>query len=349
MSFDIASLTARESFWDTTGVWLAIAVAVGVAMEAVTEFDILAEWLRLDTQETYAIRHGIAKAGLLILIVALAFEVVAAIKTHQINGDIINGLNTEIGQTQTRERELINETNDLRESGKALEKGFSTQEQSLGLLGARTAEFEKTAKTLTDRTNDSLRILKEDEANLEKARSDVLVSAAKVETVLAAARSKEVDLTSSLRTISDLQQRLHELTTDRMLSFPQRSRIIEKVKNFGTVSFDISVTRDTDSPPFGRQIGLLLREANWDWQPRATLDSLVYPGIPALGGAVLKGLQIEVCQEDSASQTIVQPVNALIAALASEGYAVATFIITDDETKKSFMCGRVHFIVGSKL
>ena len=99
----MSSLTRAEAFWDLVTVWLSIAVAIGVAMEAVTDFDKLASLLRLDTQKRYKLRHDIAKAGLLILILALAFEVVAAIRTHAINAQIIIDLNGQIAATQKRE------------------------------------------------------------------------------------------------------------------------------------------------------------------------------------------------------------------------------------------------------
>jgi uncharacterized membrane protein len=71
MAFDFVSLSSAEGFWDKTAVWLSGAVFVGVLLE-IAEFDTVARWTRLDRQETFALRHGIIKSGLLILLVALA-------------------------------------------------------------------------------------------------------------------------------------------------------------------------------------------------------------------------------------------------------------------------------------
>jgi hypothetical protein len=120
MSFDIAALTASQSWWDEAGVWLSGAVALGVAMESVTTFDSLANWLRLNTLERYGLRHGISKAGFLILTAALALEVDAAIQSHDISEQIIAGLNTEIADTQKREQHLIDQSDDLEKTLKYL-------------------------------------------------------------------------------------------------------------------------------------------------------------------------------------------------------------------------------------
>jgi hypothetical protein len=85
----VSGLLTRESHWDTASVWLAGFVLLGVACEAVTEFNQLGEWLRLNTLDRqHGLRQAIAKGGLLILISALALEVVAAYKTRSISQNI---------------------------------------------------------------------------------------------------------------------------------------------------------------------------------------------------------------------------------------------------------------------
>jgi hypothetical protein len=159
LSFDFSSLSASESLWDSVRVWLALAVAVGVSMEAVTEFDTLAEWLRLDRQETFALRHGMAKAGLLILIFALACEVGVGVRVHTINQNIDAGLNREIGDTQAREQTLIDETAALSAENKDLEGIASKQEGALGLLAMLADAFDATANKLRGRMEKSLSVL----------------------------------------------------------------------------------------------------------------------------------------------------------------------------------------------
>jgi hypothetical protein len=146
MSFDIASLTARESWWDTAGVWLSLAVALGVAMESVTTFDSLANWLRLNTLERYGLRHGISKVGFLILTVALALEVDAAIQSHDISEQIIAGLNDEIQVTQRREQELITQSNAI-----AAELKYRTTDRTIVIqrVAEKLAAYKGTPFALT--------------------------------------------------------------------------------------------------------------------------------------------------------------------------------------------------------
>lgn len=128
MNFDIASLSASESRWDRAGIWLAAFVALGVAMEAIDEFDKLAELAKLTTLEGSLYRKKIAHSGLLILIVSLAFEVVAAIESHDISQQIITGLNSEIRETQNREQQLTNQSNTL-----AAELKYRTTDRTISI------------------------------------------------------------------------------------------------------------------------------------------------------------------------------------------------------------------------
>lgn len=120
MSFDISSLTANELLWDEVGVCLAAFVALGVALEAIDDIEKLADWLKLNTLEGSRRRKKIARLGLAILVVALAFEVGAAMKSHDISQQIIAGLSGEITETQSREQHLIDQSNELTRTVKYL-------------------------------------------------------------------------------------------------------------------------------------------------------------------------------------------------------------------------------------
>lgn len=106
MTFDISALSAQELFWDTVGVWLAILVALGVIMESVVDFKILAKLRTLDRRGE--LKGKTAKLGLLILIVALVGEVVAAVKSHDVGEEIIHGLNTEICKAKSAKQSSWN-------------------------------------------------------------------------------------------------------------------------------------------------------------------------------------------------------------------------------------------------
>jgi hypothetical protein len=88
MGTDLKDLITRENFWDLVAIWLAAAVALGVAVEAICESDTVVKWLGSDTDKKGKIRHRIAKCGLLLLVLALSFEVVVGIMTHRISEQI---------------------------------------------------------------------------------------------------------------------------------------------------------------------------------------------------------------------------------------------------------------------
>jgi len=348
MSFDISALTTKESFWDLVSVWLSIAVAVGVSLEAVTEFDTLAGWLRLDTLERFELRHKIAKAGLLLLIAALAFEVVAAIRTHDINEQIIAGLNGEIKDTQQREQNLIDETKALRVDNDKLQGAFSKQEGTLKSLGERSAEFEKTANEQRERNNRIIAKIKADNARVETARDEILRGAEKINNSVAEVHKAETDLAGAVKTIDDLHVQLRDLTTPRVLSDKQVADIIDMLKGLPSRSFDISSNHEAEPLAFATQIGVTLKAASWDWRSKDALDSMPLEGLPAIGGTVWKGLQIEICSHDNVPD-FDKPLLAFMNALNSDGFPVSTHLYSDDELKShSHPCGMVHIAVGSK-
>lgn len=348
MSFDVARLTSDESFWDSVSVWLSVAVAIGVSMEAVTEFDVLAGWLRLDTLERFSLRHGIAKAGLLLLIIALAFEVVAAVRTHNISEQIIAGLNGEIKEAQQREQNLIDETKALRVDNNRLQGAFSEQEETLKSLGERNTVFEKTAEDLKARNGRLLSEIRADNARVESARDEIVHGAEKVSGSVAEVRKAEADLVGAVKTIDDLHAQLRDLTTPRILSEAQVADLKNILKALPSTSFDISANHDAESVAFAKQIALMLKDANWDWKSKDGLDSLHFDGLPAIGGVVWKGLQVDICSQDNLVE-FDKPVLALMNALSADGFPVLSYLNSEEESKSHREpCGMLHIVIGSK-
>ena len=348
MSFDITVLTSKESFWDLVSVWLSIAVAVGVSLEAVTEFDTLAGWLRLNTLERFELRHKIGKAGLLLLIAALAFEVVSAIRTHDISEQIIAGLNGEIKDTQKREQTLIDETKALRVDNDNLQGAVAKQEGTLKSLGERSAEFDKTANDQRERNNRTIATIKAENARVEAARDEILRGAEKINNSVAEVRKAETDLAGAVKTINDLHTQLHDLTTPRVLSEKQAAALIDLLKGLPSRSFDLSSNHEAEPLAFAKQIGITLKAAKWDWKSKDTLDRMRLQGLPAIGGTVWNGLQIEICSHDNVPD-FDKPLLAFMNALNSDGFPVSTHLHSDDESKSNGQpCGMVHIVVGSK-
>jgi hypothetical protein len=356
MGFDISALTSAESSWDTVGVWLAIAVAIGVSLEAVTEFDTLAGWLRLDTQERFALRHGTAKAGLLLLIVALAFEVVAAVRTHNISEQIIAGLNGEIQVTQAREQKLIDETNALRAENNKLQVTLSKQEGTLASLGERSNEFEKAAHALTTRTDASLARLRTDEENLEKAQRDAAGSAGKAANAAQIANNALADMNKSLTDVQAMRQRLQEMITPREIDDVHFAAMVKALNAFPNTPVDLALSNDPGCIDLLVRIASALLAAKWDirpWQGRGLgIKVSALPDLPNLGNVTARGVQVAISEADR--ETLATPAEALLRAIDDAGIHPISGTVMADKlpdgkpNPNALSHGVIHMVVGLK-
>lgn len=211
MTFDISILTAQESLWDTVGVWLAILVALGVIMESVVDFKILARLTTLDKHGE--LKERINKLGLLILIVALVGEVIAAAKSHDIGEEIIHGLNTEISQGQERETKLVELTNKLGQSNRSLSSELAEQDSLLRSLQSRSEAFERLAQAQKARDDAALDLLKTEEVKLERAQKDANASSIKAERAATIADATASDMEKTLHAEEEMRQKMHDLVT----------------------------------------------------------------------------------------------------------------------------------------
>jgi hypothetical protein len=298
MSFDIASLTAKESLWDTTGVWLAFAVAIGVAMESVAEFEALAEICRLNTLRGSTVRKRIAKAGLLILIVALAFEVVAAIQSHDVSEKIIAGLNAEIAATQEREQQLITRAT-------ALERALSEQGPSLNSLRDRSSEFETAVKEQKARDDAALALLKADQRNLERARSALEASAVKAASAAELANKTAAEMTATLDAEKAMRQRMEEIAIPWQIDDEHFDALVTALTPFAGTQIEFGLSRDPNSSDILVRIADALLKAHWTLKPWSGsgfgLQENGRPDIPTIGDVTIRGVRISVLDSDRTS------------------------------------------------
>jgi hypothetical protein len=348
MSFDISPLTASEALWDLVSVWLSIAVAIGVSLEAVTEFATLAGWLHLDTQERFALRHGIAKAGLLLLITALAFEVVSAIRTHEINQLIISGLNGEISDTQDREQALIRETTALRVDNAKLKSSISEQEGTLRSLGERTDEFEKTANTLRSRTAASLTRLKKYEITLESAQRAASASSGKAANAAATARQTAAAMATALDAEKAMQIQMRELITPRVLPPEQIETLKTTLKQYVSTPFDFVVADDQDAKTLLMQVGTMLLDSGWIWKPAPTLSGFTinFDNGYHAAEASTDGLHIEIAE--SQRSQLGSPAVDLLRCLLSAGIRANLAYVPDEKVNVAFDKKVLHVIIGKR-
>ncbi|WP_176047401.1 hypothetical protein [Burkholderia sp. BCC1644] len=285
MTFDISALTARESFWDTVGVWLAILVALGVIMESVVDFKSLAKLTTLDRREE--LKEKIAKLGLLILIVALVGEVIAAVKSHDVGEEIIHGLNTEILQGQDREAKLVELTNKLGQSNRSLSSELAEQDSLLRSLQNRSAAFESLAKAQKARDDAALDLLKSEEKKLEIAQKDANASSIKAEKAAAIADTTASNMEKTLHAEEEMRQKMHNLITPRSLTEEQLVNISRVLKRHIGTSIDIlQIGENPEIEGLRSQIDKALLAAGWNTVSATAVGSGSFVGVAV---AVVEG------------------------------------------------------------
>lgn len=349
MSFDIASLTSRELTWDTAGVWLAVAVAVGVAMESVADFDAIATWFRLDSLEGSRRQKNISKIGLLILIVALAGEVVAAMQSHDISEQIIAGLNNEVTETQGRERDLIDLTSGLKQQ-------LSAQRKTLDTIGDRSTDFERIAKEQRARDDAALMLLKGDEENLKQAQSDADRSAGIAANAADSAHKAAAEMTATLDAEQAMRQQMHDIVTPRQIDDAHFAALVDALKAFERTAIEVAVSREGDSPDLLVRITDALTQANWTIKPWSgggfPLTESTRPNLPGIGDVTARGIQITILESDRGK--LGAAVRALADGLFDAGINVAPPQVIPDKTANGkpdpfrVKPGIIRIVVGTK-
>ncbi len=283
--------------------------------------------------------------------IALAWEVVAAIASHDISEQIIKGLNDEIAQTQEREKNLITLTDRLDLSNKKFEGKFSEQELSLRELGIRSVAFEKSVKEQRTRDDATLSILKKDAADLEDAQKNAIASAGKAQNAASAASEAAANMEKTLLSEQDMRDKMHDLTTDRTICI---SCVTEKLKSFGKIPFVFIVADASESVVLTSHIATALENAGWDWKPWDSSDHAPHFGVNIIGKPFmlthnsLRGISIEIANVDI--KTLKKPGEALFAALQSEGLKNMHWReISDADMKiETKIYGVIHIYVGAK-
>lgn len=350
MNFDITSLTARELFWDATGVWLAAGVLLGVSLEAVTTFDKLADLLRLNTLERHGgLRQKISKAGFLTLVASLAFEVVAAIESHAVSQQIIAGLNNEIAETQHREQDLIKLTNGLKQQ-------LADQGTTLDSLGRQSIAFEEAANEQKRRDDRALALLKRDEAGLEKAQHDVNESAGIAANAADSARKAAAGMTATLAAEQAMRQQMHDIVTPRQIDDAHFAALVDDLKPFAGTAIEVAVSREGDSPDLLIRITDALTQANWTIKPWSAggfpLTTSARPNLPGIGDVTARGIQITILESDRGK--LGAAVRALADGLFDAGINVVPPQVIPDKTADGkpdpsrVKPGIIRMVVGTK-
>src|SRR5271170_4228347 len=221
MISDIATLTWWASFWDITSVVSAAFVLAGVVGESVADFDTLAICTRLAPRP--ALPKVVEKVGLLILIAALAVEVVAAIGSHTTNEEIIATLNTELDQTIQHDIALTKLTNVLRLSNDTLAADIKDQ-----------------------KARDDLAIasLKDEEARLTASRKEAVENAKRSADSADFASKTAANMENTLNAERSMQETIRRVITPRDLATAHEV-ITNELSPFAPMRVDILTFGDT--------------------------------------------------------------------------------------------------------
>lgn len=360
MISDISELTKWASFWDAVSVWSAIFVFIGVVGESVADFDILARWTRLAERET--LRHKIAKAGLLILIAALAIEVIAAIGSHNVNADIISTLNGKLSETITQATELENLTETLRLSNEELKKETKDQSEilvktrgELDDLGKESLKLEDDVRAQKKRDERALGTLKADEDRLMQAQESIKVDAGKAANAAKTADTALVDMNKTVADIQAMRARLSEILSPRQIDDAHFAQMVSALKQFPETPVDFALTRDAESGALLVRITDLIKAANWKiqaWQGGGLgLQTSARPDLPNLGDVTRQGLQITISESDR--DKLEKPAQALFKNLSQSGIQGIIEVVSDKAPDGkpnpiAVLPGTIHVIVGAK-
>lgn len=360
MILDMAALTSRASVWDDVSVVSAIAVFIGVALESVADFDILARWTRLEPFPN--LRDAIAKGGLLLLIAALAVEVVAAIGSHNTNADIVAALNNELDTTIKHDIELTRFTKSLGFSNASLIRDNKAQlallnheNSEIDALTGRSADFDRAIKAQKERVSGALSALKDDESKLTEARTEVLTNAGKAANAADLATKAQADMTTAVNAVQDLRQRMQAAITPRQIDDAHFAALVSAIAPFPKTPVDLALTRDPESGELLVRISDALIAAKWTiqaWQGSGFgLQSSARPELPALGEVTGRGVQVSISTTDQ--KAFGKPGDALISALRSAGIETTAFVIPDKNpdgkpNPQAVKLGAIHLVVGAK-
>jgi hypothetical protein len=99
MNYDISSLTWASEWWEVAGYIATALVLIGVAGESVCQ---LTEWIKSTSR-----KHNVEKVSALVLIAALAGEILTQVESNNSNSLIVGVLNKQTVELQTQNAALL--------------------------------------------------------------------------------------------------------------------------------------------------------------------------------------------------------------------------------------------------
>ena len=184
--------------------------------------------------------------------------------------------------------------------------------------------------------------------NLNRGTKDLNGAIDKARISAQEAEKSATEMRGALNEVQSLRVKIHDLVTPRSLTSLQTSQLIEELKQFKGISFDMSAALDKESYDFAKQIGFALKEAGWNWEPRHTFPQLVEKGVPDIGATVISGLKMGACEMNG--KTFENPAGKIRDILNRNGFSITGELYKDSEADaKNEKCGNLHIHVGSRL
>jgi hypothetical protein len=283
---DVESISRSLTRWEIAEYVATGLVTLACAGEYIADFT---DWFTRGEKEK---KERLAKISTLILIAALAFELVCVVRTNELSGRVIGSLGDEAMAADDKARKAIADSDvATHQAGQAKDKAGAAEEVALKASGSASAALTTAsgARKEADSFEREIVSAKEEAAKAEAHLAEALQRAAAAE--------KRAD---------DVSEKL----ADRTLSDRQQQAIAKKLKGFSGQEYKVVAYWDsTESLGIANLIHRALKAANWIYLPPPLT------GIALMGGIV----GIQVWHHPDSDESTKGAARALIDALNFEG------------------------------
>jgi len=324
---DVASLTSTLSFWEYAEYISGGFVALACVGEYIASFK---PWFTGGDKER---KDRLEKRSTLLLIIALAAELICLVRTNLISGQVIGALDTKAAEA-------------YRNSGKAIANADTAAGKAKAASDeADTAKVESSKAKQVSATAESVARAARQEADSFEKRIASAVAQANEEVKRAGAA--ESHLSEALRAAEEVTHKLEAIEkrlAPRVLTKEQQDRIVAIIAHFSGQEVFFAVYDDLDSRNLLATVRSIVKSANWTLvRPLAYMGDIALMVSPApadtVGYVSKQGIWILAADGHAASGTAAA---TLAAALAAEGLQCESHRTPD------FKGSAIAIIIGKK-
>lgn len=239
-SSDIGSFARQLWWWEHAEYVFAALVALACAGEYVADFG----------KYPWVVEHkdGIAKRSTLLLIGALALELICLVKTNDLSGKVIGSLGQKAAEAGEKAREAIADSSTALSQAKDALSKAETAQSSLGKAEDEANNAQTAASSALALANGARQEADSFEKDITSAKKQ--------------AADAESHLAEALRQAAAATDELNRLKTPRTLT--NASAVVEALKEFKDTEYTFaSVFADEESIGLLKQIDSVLQLAGW--------------------------------------------------------------------------------------